>query len=251
MRKKAEMTTPPVARTHAGNKIAEPTNVATHQAEVRDYYLRISVEEISSHLGAFTFDLWESVENYRKRTGAGARWLDIGGGVGEVAAISLEKGYDVHMTEVFDELLRSAERRHPQLRGRLSSLDIFDSYAVRQFVEREGTYDIVTSLGAVLNHARTRAICDRGFANLIRLAGSTGILVVDIMLSEMFPKSPSSVWSDFTHFLLSFKDVARLVRRYDLQVMEAHSINYVYPPSKASEEAFDERMMRFYLRRAA
>jgi len=63
---------------------------ARRRREIRDYYLGISADEITSYLTPASFDLWESVARYRRELGIGARWLEVGGGVGDLAATALE-----------------------------------------------------------------------------------------------------------------------------------------------------------------
>ncbi|TMA56400.1 MAG: hypothetical protein E6J75_09750 [Deltaproteobacteria bacterium] len=77
---------------------------AERRREIKDYYLGISADEITSYLTPASFDLWESLARYRRELQIGARWLEIGGGMGDLAAAALDRGYDVLMTDVQDEL---------------------------------------------------------------------------------------------------------------------------------------------------
>ena len=79
--------------------------------EIKNYYLGISADEITSYLTPASFDLWDSVARYRHELGIGARWLEIGGGLGDLAVTALDRGYDVLMTDVQRELLDGAVRR--------------------------------------------------------------------------------------------------------------------------------------------
>src|SRR5438309_2125523 len=99
---------------------------AERRREIKDYYLGISADEITSYLTPASFDLWESLARYRREFRLDVRWLETGGGMGDLAAAALDRGYDVLMTDVQDELLATAATRHPKLRGRLQRADIFD-----------------------------------------------------------------------------------------------------------------------------
>src|SRR6267142_1914803 len=189
---------------------------ADRRREITTYYLGISPDEISSHVAA-SFDLWESLARYRRELAVGARWLELGGGMGDLAAAALDHGYDVLMTDVQDELLETAARRHPRLRARLQRADVFDARAVAA-VGARGPFSIVAALGAVLNHAR---------------AGQ-----------------PATVWADFLHVLPGLDQLARLIRSSGLQLLEAYSLFHRYPPTPAYDRAFDERMLRVVLHKS-
>lgn len=218
---------------------------AQRRREIRDYYLGISADEITSHLTPASFDLWDSVARYRRELQIGARWLEIGGGMGDLAAAALDRGYDVLMTDVQAELLDTAAARHPRLRTRLRRADIFDAQDAA-VLAAQGPFSIVAAVGAVLNHARDQSELARGFDHLVALGESSSLLVVDLMLSEMFPGHPASVWADFLHVLPGFGDLARLTRASGLQVLEAHSLYHRYPPTAAFDREFDERMLRVF-----
>lgn len=216
---------------------------AQRRREIQDYYRAISADEITSFFTPVSFDLWESIARYRRELAIGARWLETGGGMGDLAAAALDRGYDVLMTDVQDELLETAASRHPRLRRRLQRADIFDARDVAALAAR-GPFSIVAALGAVLNHARDRRELARGFAHLVELGEPSSLVVVDLMLSEMFPGHPAAVWADFQHVLPGFDDLARLIRSAGLQVLEAHSLFHRYPPTPAFDAEFDERMLR-------
>jgi len=218
---------------------------AERRREIKDYYLSISADEITSHLTPASFDLWESVARYRRELEIGARWLEVGGGMGDLAAAALDRGYDVLMTDVQDELLETAATRHPRLRARLQRADIFDARDVAALGAR-GPFSIVAALGAVLNHARDRNELARGFGHLVALGEPGALLVVDLMLSEMFPGHPVSVWADILHVLPGFADLAQLTGSSGLHVLEAHSLHHRYPPTPAFDAEFDERMLRLF-----
>jgi len=217
--------------------------------EIKDYYLSISADEITSYLTPASFDLWDSLARYRREFRLGARWLEVGGGMGDLAAAALDHGYDVLMTDVQDELLATAASRHPRLRGRLQRADIFDARDV-QALAAQGPFSIVAGLGAVLNHARDREELARGFRHLVSLGEPDSLLVVDLMLSEMFPGHPASIWADIQHTLPGFADLARLTGAERLHVLEAHSLFHRYPPTAGFNADFDERMLRLFLLRA-
>src|SRR2546428_3976066 len=99
---------------------------AERRREIKDYYLGISADEITSYLTPASFDLWESLARYRRELQIGARCLEIGGGMGHLAAAPLDRGHDVLMTDVQDEPLATPAARHPRLRGRPQRADIFD-----------------------------------------------------------------------------------------------------------------------------
>jgi len=120
---------------------------AERRREISDYYLGISADEITSHLTPATFDLWDSVARYRRELGIGDRWLEVGGGMGDLAAAALDRGYDVLMTDVEAELLDTAAARHPRLGTRLRRADIFDARDVATLAEG-GPFSIVAAVGA-------------------------------------------------------------------------------------------------------
>ncbi len=221
---------------------------AERRREIKDYYLGISADEITSYLTPASFDLWESLARYRREFRLDVRWLETGGGMGDLAAAALDRGYDVVMTDVQDELLATAATRHPRLRGRLQRADIFDPRDV-QALAAQGPFSIVAALGAVLNHARDRKELARGFGHLVALAEPGSLLIVDLMLSEMFPGHPASIWADILHVLPGFADLARLIGASRLHVLETHSLYHRYPPTAAFNADFDERMLRLVLRK--
>jgi hypothetical protein len=221
---------------------------ADRRREIKTYYLGISPDEISSHVAA-SFDLWESLARYRRELAIGARWLELGGGMGDLAADALDHGYDVLMTDVQDELLETAARRHPRLSARLQRADIFDARAIAT-VGARGPFSIVAALGAVLNHARDGKQLARGFRHLVELGEPRALLVVDFLVREMFPGHPASVWADFLHVLPGLDELARLIRSSGLQLLEAYSLFHRYPPTPAYDRAFDERMLRVVLHKS-
>src|SRR5437879_12565369 len=164
---------------------------AERRRELKDYYLGISADQITSYLTPASFDLWESLARYRREFRLDVRWLETGGGMGDLAAAALDRGYDVLMTDVEDELLETAAPRHPGLRARLQRADIFDARDVAALATR-GPFSIVAALGAVLNHARDRQELARGFGHLVALGAPGSLLIVDLMLSEMFPGHPAA-----------------------------------------------------------
>jgi hypothetical protein len=216
--------------------------------QIKNYYLGISADEITSYLTPVSFDLWGSVARYRHELGIGTRWLEIGGGLGDLAATALDRGYDVLMTDVQPELLDGAEARHPRLHGRLQRSDIFDARDVAALTTR-GPFSIVAALGAVLNHACDHRELALGFGHLVALAAPSSLVLVDVMLREMFPGHPATIWADMLHVLPGFDGLARLTRSYGLHVLEAHSLYHRYPPTAAFAEEFDERMLRLILHR--
>jgi 2-polyprenyl-3-methyl-5-hydroxy-6-metoxy-1,4-benzoquinol methylase len=222
---------------------------ARRRREIKDYYLGISADEITSYLTPASFDLWESVARYRRELGLGGRWLEVGGGMGDLAAAALDRGYDVLMTDVQPELLETAVARHPRLRGRLEHSDVFDAKDVAALAAR-GPFSIVAALGAVLNHARDHRQLELGFGHLVSLAQPGSLLIVDLMLSEMFPGRPATIWADLLHVLPGFENLARLTRAWGLQVLEAHSLYHRYSPTPTFDAEFDERMLRLFLRTA-
>ena len=216
---------------------------AERRREIKDYYLGISADEITSYLTPASFDLWESLARYRREFRLDVRWLETGGGMGDLAAAALvlDVGHQ-------DELLATAATRHPRLRGRLQRADIFDPRDV-QALAAQGPFSIVAALGAVLNHARDRKELARGFGHLVALAEPGSLLIVDLMLSEMFPGHPASIWADILHVLPGFADLARLIGASRLHVLETHSLYHRYPPTAAFNADFDERMLRLVLRK--
>ena len=221
---------------------------ADRRREITTYYLGIPPDEISSHVAA-SFDLWESLARYRRELAIGTRWLELGGGMGDLAAAALDHGYDVLMTDVQDELLETAARRHPRLRARLQRADVFDARAVAA-VGARGPFSIVAALGAVLNHARDGKQLARGFHHLVELGEPRSLLVVDLLVREMFAGHPATVWADFLHVLPGLDQLARLIRSSGLQLLEAYSLFHRYPPTPAYDRAFDERMLRVVLHKS-
>ena len=220
---------------------------ARRRREIKDYYLGISADEITSYLTPASFDLWKSVARYRRELGLGVRWLEVGGGMGDLAAAALDRGYDVVMTDVQPALLETAVARHPRLRGRLQRSDVFDPQDAAALAAR-GPFPIVAALGAVLNHARDHRQLTLGFGHLVTFAQPGSLLIVDLMLSEMFPGRPATIWADLLHVVPGFADLAELTRVWGLQVLEAHSLYHRYPPTPTFDAEFDERMLRLFLR---
>src|SRR3989442_457004 len=146
---------------------------AERRREIKDYYLGISADEITSYLTPASVDVWESVARYRRELTIGTRWLEVGGGMGDLAAAALDRGYDVLMTDVQDELLETAATRHPRLRTRLQRVDIFDARDVEALAAR-GPFSIVAALGAVLNHAPDRHEARRGLGHPPARSGQPG-----------------------------------------------------------------------------
>jgi hypothetical protein len=221
---------------------------ADRRREIATYYLGISPDEISSHVAA-SFDLWDSLARYRRELALGARWLELGGGMGDLAADALDRGYDVLMTDVQDALLQTAARRHPQLSGRLQRADVFDAKAVAALGAR-GPFSIVAALGAVLNHARDGRALARGFHHLVALGEPRSLLIVDLLVREMFPGHPASIWADFLHVLPGLDELSRLIRASGLQLLESYSLFHRYPPTPAYDREFEERMLRVVLLKA-
>src|SRR2546428_13210184 len=126
---------------------------AERRREIKDYYLGISADEITSYLTPSSFDLWDSVARYRRELQIGARWLEIGGGMGDLAAAALDHGYDVLMTDIQAELLDTAAARHPRLRTRLRRADIFDARDVAALAA-QGPFSIVAAGRPALTHPR-------------------------------------------------------------------------------------------------
>jgi len=221
---------------------------ADRRREIATYYLGISPDEISSYV-ATSFDLWDSLARYRKELAIGVRWLELGGGMGDLAADALDRGYDVLMTDVEDALLQTAARRHPRLSGRLERADVFDTKAVAA-LGAHGPFSIVAALGAVLNHARDRRQLARGFRHLAALGEPRSLLIVDLLVREMFAGHPASIWADFLHVLPGLDELSRLIRASGLQLLETYSLFHRYPPTPAYDREFEERMLRVVLLKA-
>ena len=221
---------------------------ADRRREIATYYLGISPDEISSYVAA-SFDLWDSLARYRKELAIGVRWLELGGGMGDLAADALDRGYDVLMTDVDDALLQTAARRHPRLSGRLERADVFDTKAVAA-LGAHGPFSIVAALGAVLNHARDGRQLARGFRHLAALGEPRSLLIVDLLVREMFPGHPASIWADFLHVLPGLDELSRLIRVLGLQLLETYSLFHRYPPTPAYDREFEERMLRVVLLKA-
>lgn len=193
--------------------------------------------------------LWRLLARHRADLGIGRRWLEVGGGRGDVAALALCRGYDVALTDAFPEMLRTAARRHPALAGRMRRLDIFDARAVARLASA-GPWDVVVALGAVLNHARDRAALRRGLDHLLALAAPSALLVVDLLLREAHPGHPRAFWSEFRHVLAGLDDVHRFVAGHRLLVLDAHALFHRYP-ANARAPALDERTLRLVLHRSS
>src|SRR2546428_522971 len=162
---------------------------AERRREIKDYYLSISADEITSHLTPASFDLWESIARYRRELRIDARWLEIGGGMGDLAAAALDRGYDVLMTDVQAELLDTAAARHPRLRTRLRRADIFDARDVAALAAR-GPFSIVAAVGAVLHHAPDQRALPRGLDPLAAPGRPRWLLVASPTPREMLSRRP-------------------------------------------------------------
>src|SRR4030095_10409018 len=97
-------------------------------------------------------------------------------------------------------LRETAARAAPRLSGRLQRADVFEARAVAALGAR-GPFSIVAALGAVLNHARDGRELARGFRHLVALGEARSLLIVDLLVREMFPGYPASIWADFLHVL--------------------------------------------------
>src|SRR4029453_13266577 len=221
---------------------------ADRRREIETYYFGISPDEISSHVAA-SFDLWDSLARYRRELAIGARWLELGGGMGDLAAEAIDHGYDVLMTDVQDALLETAARRHPRLSGRLQRADVFDARAVAALGARR-PFSIVAAAGGGLNHPRHSRALARGFRHLVALGEPRSLLIVDLLVREMFAGHPASVWADFLHVLPGLDELSRLIRVWGRQVLETYSLFHRYPPTPAYDREFEERMLRVVLLKA-
>jgi len=53
---------------------------AERRREIKDYYLSISADEITSHLTPASFDLWESIARYRRELRIGSPGIGASSG---------------------------------------------------------------------------------------------------------------------------------------------------------------------------
>src|SRR2546425_12633339 len=87
---------------------------ARRRREIRDYYLGISPDEITSHLTPSSFDLWDSVARYRRELQIGARWLEIVGDKGALASAAVGHCYVMPVTYIQVELLETSIMHPPR-----------------------------------------------------------------------------------------------------------------------------------------
>jgi hypothetical protein len=203
-------------RIYSGHPRPEPNDTLQsmrsdrqRRREIKDYYLGISADEITSYLTPASFDLWQSVARYRRELGIGARWLEIGGGLGDLAATALDHGYDVLMTDVQPELqegIAAAPVRCPAARIACPTDRCYKASPCWG-VTCSPTSSGWPPHGRVEPRARSpRAAPGFGY---LHAGGPGALLIVDIMLSEMFAGHPRSIWADILHVLPGFDELAR------------------------------------------
>jgi len=213
--------------------------------EMAKYYHSITDDELYSQT-KFVFDLWPTLNGIVKQFGKKKlRIIDVGGGKGDIIIAGSKYGYEVFLTDIYEDFLKEAVKRYPELSNRVALLDIFNTKNVIEFINRYGYFDVVLCLGFVLNHTDSLDAFRRGFANLIKLANENSVIVVDIMLSDMYPGRPMRIWSDFNHTLISLKDLADMSEKYGLILAEFHSIRYDY--SDAKNYNYREYGSRFFI----
>jgi SAM-dependent methyltransferase len=214
--------------------------------EIRKYYLSINEEEVISDISQKKFDIWELMEKFRRELGVERRLIDIGGGMGYFAYNALKEGYDVIMIDALEEFVKKAGEKYPELKERVYVVDIFNEENVSKFIDKLGQFDVVTVLGSVPNHAVNKKKLKRGLYNILKFGNTNSLLVIDLLLEEMFPEKPSTIWSDFKHTLASFSDIGLFLRKYGLRILDLYSIHESYPSKRGSRE-YEEHSIRFFI----
>ena len=162
-------------------------NSISSMKEMLDYYATGPASEIDSS-ARFDFDIWNLIENWRRILGiAGNRLLDIGGGLGKFSAMAIRRGFDVTMVDISRDIIQRAVALHPELKNRVYILDIFNPQNVTDFIRKHGQFDIILSLGFVVNHTDSpeKILC--ALDNHLKLAKANSLLVIDIEIGEIGP----------------------------------------------------------------
>jgi len=213
--------------------------------EMEKYYLSIDEKEILSDISQKTFDIWEVMSNYRKELHIGQKLIDIGGGIGHFTYKASKKGYNVTMIDVLKEFIERTREKYPELKDRVYLLDIFDEKKVMEFVQGKGQFDVVTVLGSVLNHVENKRELNGGLYNIVKLGETNSLFVIDLLLEEMFPEKPATIWSDFKHTLASFSNIGVFLREYGFRLLDMYSIHESYTPER--ELKYEEHSIRFFI----
>lgn len=217
--------------------------------EIRKYYLSVlteNEEEISSDISTKKFNIWEMIETYRKKFNINQRLVDIGGGVGDFAYTALRKGYNVIIIDKFDELIKKLEEKYPEFKKKTFIVDIFDVKGVSNLIDELDQFDIVTVLGSVPNHAVNKSQLKNGLYNILKFGDTNSLFIIDLLMAEMFPGNPLTIWSDFKHTLTSFHDIELCFRKYGLRLLDLYTIHESYPSPRGSKE-FEEHSIRLFI----
>jgi len=196
--------------------------------EMLDYYATGPASEIDSS-ARFDFDIWNLIENWRRILGiAGNRLLDVGGGLGKFSAMAIRKGFDVTMVDISRDIIQRAVALHPELKDRVYILDIFNPQNVTDFIRKHGQFDIILSLGFVVNHTDSpeKILC--ALDNHLKLAKANSLLVIDIEVCEMWRNRPILTWCDFWCALLPLEKLGWWLSTRGLHVLDVHSLHYKY-----------------------
>jgi len=215
--------------------------------EVKRYYLRAPEGEINSDISPKMFDIWNVIENYRKKLKIGKRLLEVGVGTGRFACQAFKKGYTVTAIDFLPEIVVKAVNKHPELENRVHVMNLLDEKSVLEFVEEFGQFDVVTALGLVPNHAENKREMAKVLYSIVKFAGINSLIVVDLLLEEMFPGKPEVIWSDFTLTLISLAEMEQIFKKYGLRLLDAYTIHETYPAEGEVFPEFEEHSIRIFI----
>ncbi|MHA1991943.1 MAG: class I SAM-dependent methyltransferase [Candidatus Hodarchaeales archaeon] len=215
--------------------------------EIRKYYISIKKkdeQEIMSDLSEKKFNLWDIIENHRKKLNIGKKLLDIGSGLGNFAIDAYSKDYNVFIIDILEEFIKEITTNQPELKRKAFLVDIFNEEDVSNFINEQNQFDVITVLGSVPNHAKDKMELERCLFNITKLGKTNSLFVIDFLQQEMFPESPSVIWSDYKHYLASFHDIAGFLQIYGLRVLDLYSI---HEPYSEKPNSYEEHSIRFFL----
>lgn len=215
--------------------------------EVKRYYISAPDKEISSDISTKTFDIWNTIEGWRKKLEVGDRLLDIGIGTGHFIYQAFKKGYNVMGIDFLEDLLEKVANKFPELRGKLQIVNVLDEKSVSEFVRKFNQFDIVTILGLVPNHAENKQQLMTTLYNITKFAGVNSLIIEDLLLEEMFPGKPEIYWSEFTHTLISLSELGEVFRKHGLRLLDAYTIHEIYPAEGEFDKELDEHYIRLFI----
>jgi len=97
------------------------------------FYLSTDEDKLSSY-PLFSFNLWSIILELLKETQktTNIKVIDIGGGTGRVSREGFKYGFDVYLADILPEMLKKAEEKYREFRGKTFVLDIFDEKTSHQ-----------------------------------------------------------------------------------------------------------------------